>query len=238
MNKTIQEWFADPRFKELSSADKERAIGNYFDREVASQPGPAGEPFDTLPENQRRQTRENFIRQNLDPNLPPPPSRGWVGDVGTAVVRGALGVPELGLKAFSGAVEGAARLTGTQPGGLGSQAREWAKDVAAYRDETFPPSRESIESPVRGAVTQGVESTVTSLGVGAPLAVAGAQAAAGAGIARALGAAYGYIAGAPLFGAAAYDDSLEKLRKSGVPEDEAQMAFRTRSARRRSAGAD
>jgi hypothetical protein len=138
-----------------------------------------------------------------------------VGDLGASLGRGALGAGEMVMRGVAGASE----LLGVAPEeGEPNRAREIGKDIAGYRDDTIPVSREAQADPVRKAWTGGVESATTSLLAVAPAVTLGVLTG-GAGAAAA-----GYLMGAPMFGAAQYDQSLEEFTKKGVPKDEAHMA--------------
>jgi hypothetical protein len=203
MNKDVQLWFEDPVFKAAPSVEKERAIGRFFDETFNDQ-------LQQYPEDQRPSIRENFIQDNLAPHRPAAPSRGILGDVGVTLARGVAGAGELGARALA-SVEQLQGYSGEGP-------RRAAQDIAGWRDDTLPQSAEAQADTVRGVVTRGAESAVTSLAAAVPAVAIGA-ATGGVG-----GAAAGYVLGAPLFGLAQYDTALEKYTKKGVGKEDAHNA--------------
>ena len=202
MNRTVQQWFDEPDFAKLPTVDKERLIGRYFDQDLVD------ERFQELPENERAAIRSEFVDANMAPNRPKPPERGVLADVGVSIARGAIGVAEMGARGLA-----AVDLLGGEESPM---AAEVARDIAGYREDVLPVSRQARTDPVRKAWTGGVESAVTSLGVAAPTVAIGAM------TGGASGAAIGYIMGAPLFGLAQYQQSYDEYVKKGVPKAEAQ----------------
>jgi len=204
MNRTVQQWFGEPDFAKLPTVDKERLISRYFDQDLAD------ERFRELPDNEQAAIRTEFVDANIAPHRAPAPDRGVLADVGASVARGAVGVAEMGARALA-----AVDTLGGEEAPIMAEA---ARDIAGFREDVLPVSRQARTDPVRKAWTGGVESAVTSLGVAAPTVALGAA------TGGAAGAALGYIMGAPLFGLAQYQQSYDEYVKKGVPKDEAQHA--------------
>ena len=222
MDEEVQSWFENPYFKTLPTYDKELTIGQYFDTKAPTD-------FKDLKPEALAWARNKFIRDHIDANREAPPSRGVVKDLGVAVLRGGVGVPEMTLRAAAGADELLKEHADVDLG-IASRSREIAKRIEGWKDDTLPVSAEASQDGWRRTLTQGTESAVQSIGVTAPAMALGA-ATGGAGlipaaghIGRIGGALIGNIMGSPMFGLATYDTSLEKYEKAGVPKAEARMA--------------
>jgi hypothetical protein len=209
LNKVVQQWFADPDFKALSTIDKQRALGGYFDDKLSGK-------FSDLPENELSSVKNDFIEINLGPHRPPPPSRGVLTDLGVSVARGIIGAPET----YARALAAMDKAVGVDDG----KSREMAEDIASFRDDVLPVSKEASAPGWRRDWTGAAESTVHSLAVTAPGMAAGVAGAAARGGGKLVAAAAGQLLGAPLFGMAQYDKAYDEYVKKGVPKDQAHDA--------------
>src|SRR4030042_6211807 len=122
------------------------------------------------------------------------PDRGLLDEALGMAASGGLGVVEMTLK-------------GLHTLGL-MDARDELDSIKHFRSRSSfdDLSRQSMESKFRRQAMEAIQSATTSIGAGlagAPFGVAGMA-----------------IAGAPLYGAAAYYDFMEEARQAGIPEDQ------------------
>jgi hypothetical protein len=160
------------------------------------------------------------LQQTLDNQYgTPPPPRGPIGEIATGIKRGALvGLPSLIGGALKYASEPGNALYNAGQGMVSSaEARGQAPDLSLNPEQ---------HGTIVNALASGGEMLAPSVAV--PLAVGGAAALAGA--APFTATALAALGGGALFGAEAGQQTLEKGRKAGLPEETAREAARLNAA--------
>ena len=144
--------------------------------------------------------------------IPIPEDRGVIGDIGAALVGGAVDVGETYARAARTLdPEGGIDVVRDVAGKVIETAEE-----AGEKYDILKPSEAAMEGGVRGAVYHGVRSFLPSVAAGLPGAVVGSV----GGIPGAIG---GFAAsGGTIFGLAEKDRFLQEAREQGIEEDIAQ----------------
>ncbi|MFZ5773057.1 MAG: DEAD/DEAH box helicase family protein [Thermodesulfobacteriota bacterium] len=235
LDQTASQWFQDPEFAKLPTKDKRQVLANYFDGELAD------DEFRALESQVQDRTRNNFVNSHIEAHQPAAPSRSFGADLVNTVKRAPSGILQMFLQGLAmhdrlaDRVEISAPAVGL-PGGSeeapGVDLKQWAAkkagEVADTAEDKLPFSQESRQGGVRGAVTQGAESALVSLGSKLPTTMAGLAAGLATGLAAGgpLGAAAGYLLGVPLFGAAQYNEAEQRYLDAGYAPEEAGEAAR------------
>lgn len=227
LDQTASQWFQDPEFAKLPTKDKRQVLANYFDGELAD------DEFRALESQVQDRTRNNFVNSHIEAHQPAAPSRSFGADLANTVKRAPAGILQMFLQGLAmhdrlaDRVEISAPAVGLARGSEevpGLDLKEWAAkkagEVADDAEDKLPFSQESRQGGVRGAVTQGVESALVSLGSKLPTTVAGLAAG------GPLGAAAGYLLGVPLFGASQYNEAEQRYLDAGYAPEEAGEAAR------------
>ena len=152
--------------------------------------------------------------------------RGMISEVGTSIVRGVYEAGEMGLRAL--------RLGQDKPGeDVGFIDKLATKGLAAmekYKAES-PTLQPKYSGGVKGAISEGVTAVGTSLTAGLPGAAAGFAATSWIPVpgARVVGTAMGTLLGyafsaGGIFGAAQYDDVIERADAQGISREESEPA--------------
>jgi len=225
LSQTVSQWFKNPEFEKLPTSTKREAIGNYFDQRVAN------DEFSQLAAEEQERARNNFVNTHVETFRPEAPSRSFGADLANTVKRAPAGIMEMllaGVAMHDRLADRVALKGPGLPGGeeesQGFDLKDWATkkagQLADWKEDKYPLSKESGQGGFRGAVTQGVESAAVSLGSKAP-GVAVGFAAGGL-----PGAVVGYLTGVPLFGAAQYQEAERRYLDSGYGPEEAAAAAR------------
>jgi hypothetical protein len=226
LSQTVSKWFQNPEFAKLPTSDKRQVLANYFDGKLAD------DEFRQLDKHVRDRTRNNFVNTHIESFRPEAESRTFGTDLANTVKRAPAGIMEMLLQGVAMhdrladrvAVSGPGLSGGSEEFAPGFDLKDWAAkkadELADWKEDQFPMSRESAQGGVRGAVTQGVESAMVSLGSKLP-GVAVGLAAGGL-----PGAVAGYLTGVPLFGAAQYNEAEKRYLNMGYEPEEAAEAAR------------
>lgn len=227
IDQTVSQWFQDPEFVKLPTSDKRETLAHYFNTELVD------DEFHGLSRAEQERTRNNFINSHVEAFRPEPPSRSLGADLANVAKRAPAGIGELLLQGVAMHDRLADRVAIKAPavglaGGAeespGFDLKDWAAkkagELADWKEDKLPMSKETMSGGVRGAVTQGVESAMVSLGSKLPATAAGLA------MGGLPGAVAGYLTGVPLFGAAQYNEAERRYLDSGYAPAEAAEAAR------------